>query len=191
MPTGASGPDAAMDHAFAAGDETALAEAYRRFSPLIRALALRKLFDPGAADDAVQEVFIRAWKYRDSYSPERSTLAAWLVGIGRNVAAGMATARLRSSETLVDGPVQPTDQRAAPAGPDPDGVADRVVLDAELARLGEPQGSILRLAFHEDLTHQQISETLKLPLGTVKSHIRRSLVQLRQRLEVSDAAPVI
>ena len=191
MPTGTSGSDAAMDHAFAAGDETALAEAYRRFSPLIRALALRKLYDPGAADDAVQEVFIRAWKYRDSYSPERSTLAAWLVGIGRNVAAGMATARLRSSETLVDGPVQPDDQRAAPAGPDPDGVADRVVLDAELARLGEPQGSILRLAFHEDLTHQQISETLKLPLGTVKSHIRRSLVQLRQRLEVSDAAPVI
>ena len=191
MPTGATGPDAAMDHAFAAGDETALAEAYRRFSPLIRALALRKLYDPGAADDAVQEVFIRAWKYRDSYSPERSTLAAWLVGIGRNVAAGMATARLRSSETLMDEPAQPNGQRATPSGPDPDGVADRVVLDAELARLGEPQGSILRLAFHEDLTHQQISETLKLPLGTVKSHIRRSLVQLRQRLEVSDAAPVI
>ncbi|MCC9177371.1 RNA polymerase sigma factor [Arthrobacter sp. zg-Y750] len=191
MPTGATEPDAAMDHAFAAGDETALADAYRRFSPLIRALALRKLFDQGAADDAVQEVFIRAWKYRESYSPERSTLAAWLVGIGRNVAAGMATARQRSSETLVDEPVLPHGQRTEPAGPDPDGVADRVVLDAELARLGEPQGSILRLAFHEDLTHQQISEKLKLPLGTVKSHIRRSLVQLRQRLEVSDAASVI
>ena len=191
MPTGATGHDAEMDHAFAAGDETALAEAYRRFSPLIRALAVRKLFDQGAADDAVQEVFIRAWKYRDSYSPERSTLAAWLVGIGRNVTAGMATARLRSSETLVDEPVQPNGHRSAPTGPDPDGVADQVVLDAELARLGEPQGSILRLAFHEDLTHQQISEKLKLPLGTVKSHIRRSLVHLRQRLEVSDAASVI
>ena len=191
MPTGATGPDAEMDHAFAEGDEAALAEAYRRFSPLIRALALRKLFDQGAADDAVQEVFIRAWKYRDSYSPERSTLAAWLVGIGRNVAAGMATARQQRSETLVDAPVQPHAERVPPSGPDPDGVADRVVLDAELARLGEPQGSILRLAFHEDLTHQQISETLKLPLGTVKSHIRRSLVQLRERLEVSDATSVI
>ncbi|MCC9204475.1 RNA polymerase sigma factor [Arthrobacter sp. zg-Y769] len=187
MPTGAPDHDAAMDHAFAAGDEAALAEAYRRFSPLIRALALRRLLDQGAADDAVQEVFIRAWKYRGSYAPERSTLAAWLVGIGRNVAAGMATSRVRSSETLMESP-EPGRNPGPPAGPDPDGVADRVVLDAELARLGEPQGSILRLAFHEDLTHQQISETLKLPLGTVKSHIRRSLVQLRQRLEVSDAA---
>lgn len=189
MPTGTPDPEAAMDHAFAAGDEAALAEAYRRFSPLIRALALRKLLDQGAADDAVQEVFIRAWKYRKSYSPDRSTLAAWLVGIGRNVAAGMVAARIRTSETLVDSPVQPAGRSLGPAsGPDPDGVADRVVLDAELARLGEPQGSILRLAFHDDLTHQQISEKLKLPLGTVKSHIRRSLVQLRQRLEVSDAA---
>lgn len=181
-----------MDHAFAAGDETALAEAYRRFSPLIRALAQRKLMDTNGADDAVQEVFIRAWKYRESYSPERSTLAAWLVGITRNVAAGMASSAVRSAETLVDEPVQPSGGAAqAAAAPGPDDVADRVVLDAELARLGEPQGSILRLAFHEDLTHQQISETLKLPLGTVKSHIRRSLVQLRERLEVSDAASAI
>ena len=181
-----------MDHAFAAGDEEALAEAYRRFSPLIRSLAQRKLLDGGAADDAVQEVFIRAWKYRESYAPDKSTLAAWLVGITRNVAAGMASSAVRTPETLVDSPVQPA-PRAGQTGstPDPDHVADRVVLDAELDRLGEPQGSILRLAFHEDLTHQQISETLKLPLGTVKSHIRRSLVQLRERLEVSDAASAI
>ena len=185
MSSGAPERDDSLDRAFAAGEEEALAEAYRRFAPLIHAMALRRLREPAAADDAVQEVFIRAWRYRGSYSPDRSTLAAWLVGITRNVAAGITTSRIREDSVLESVAVR--DARTPLLTPDPESVADKVVLDAELTRLGEPQHSILRLAFHEDLTHQQISERLKLPLGTVKSHIRRGLIQLRQRLEVSDA----
>ena len=188
MPFGSLEEDAGLDQAFASGDQSALAEAYRRFAPLIRSLALRRMTDSAAADDVVQEVFIRAWKYRASYSPERSSLVAWLVGIGRNVAAGMGTSRAREENVRELAAAQHREESDDGAG-NPDHVADRVVIEAELDRLGEPQGSILRLAFHSDLTHQQIADRLEMPLGTVKSHIRRSLVQLRQRLEVSDAAP--
>lgn len=187
MSSGAPERDDGLDQAFAAGEEAALAEAYRRFAPLVRTMSLRRLIDPGAADDAVQEVFIRAWRYRETYSPERSTLAAWLVGIARNVASTMTSSRIREEDVLEGAATR--SERDKTRGPDQEGVADKVVLDAELTRLGEPQHSILRLAFHEDMTHQQISEQLSLPLGTVKSHIRRGLIQLRQRLEVSDAAP--
>ncbi|HNO40261.1 MAG TPA: sigma factor-like helix-turn-helix DNA-binding protein, partial [Marmoricola sp.] len=62
-------------------------------------------------------------------------------------------------------------------------LALRLTLKNELQALGEPRCTILRLAFVQDQTHEQIAQQLAIPLGTVKSHLRRGLMQLRQRIE--------
>lgn len=74
---------------------------------------------------------------------------------------------------------------ADPAG----SVVERVTASARLEDLSEQQRLVIGLAFYEDLTHGQIAERTGLPLGTVKSHLRRGLAVLRTRWEVDDAAP--
>ena len=179
--------DARLNESFAAGDETALAEAYRQFAPLVHTLALRSLRDNSAADDVTQEVFIRVWRSRSAFDPAKARLPAWIVGITRNAITDAQSASMRETRKVLAAVELTPDPERAAGHAAAEVLADRLLLDGELERLGEPQGSILKLAFYDDLTHSQISQKLDLPLGTVKSHIRRSLSQLRNRLEVDRA----
>ena len=181
--------DSSIDVAFAAGEESAIADAYRHLAPLVRTLASRALRDPAAADDVTQEVFIRAWRLREGFDPTLGKLPAWLVGITRRVIADVQLSSAREDRKVRAVSAVLPDPEYADDAHSPETLADRLVLDGELERLGEPKGSIMRLAFYEDLTHEQISRRLDLPLGTVKSHIHRSLQHLRRRLEVDHAAP--
>ena len=150
-------------------------------------LALRSLRDNAAADDVTQEVFIRVWRSRSAFDPAKARLPAWIVGITRNVITDAQAASVRETRKVLAAVELSPDPEQAAGHAAAEVLADRLLLDGELERLGEPQGSILKLAFYDDLTHSQISQKLNLPLGTVKSHIRRSLSQLRTRLEVDRA----
>ncbi|SMH47371.1 RNA polymerase sigma-70 factor, ECF subfamily [Rathayibacter oskolensis] len=166
---------------FAAGEEHALTEAYTRWSPLVFTLALRSLGDRGEAEDVVQRVFVSAWTGRESFDPARAALGAWLVGISRNRIADAHESRSRQrrlTQALVA--VAPRDEGESPVD-----LEAKVLVADELARLDPVPRRVMSLAFYDDLTHTEIAERTGLPLGTVKSHIRRSLDRLRSRLEVS------
>jgi RNA polymerase sigma factor (sigma-70 family) len=187
-PRGSAVPDDdEIARRFALGDEQALARAYERWAGQVHGMAVRA-FGPGPdAEDVTQQVFVAAWTGRDRFRRDAGPLPAWLVGITRHKIADTWARRdrqRRAAEAAV------TEAQAAPraaAGFD-NAVADRVLLLDELDRLGQPQRGIIELAFYEDLTHAQIAERTGIPLGTVKSHIRRTLERLRTRLEVDGAA---
>lgn len=172
---------------FAAGDRTALAEAYRRSSPLVYTIAIRTLGSGSEAEDVTQRVFLQAWKSRANYDPERRPLPAWLVGITRHVVADRLSERTRERRLQ-----QRVEDHDAGDVAVEDGIAERVadavVVADGLSRLDQPRRQVVEMSFFDGLTHSQISEKLNLPLGTVKSHIKRGLAQLKPLLEVSDEA---
>ncbi len=178
MPVLSDGERDDLARAFQAGDETALEDIYRRYSALVYTVALRSLGEVTEAEDVTQKVFVAAWTGRHNYKPERAGLPAWLMGITRNkvVDALQARTKQRKIQTEMavnlDSPSQPFD------------IADRLIIADEISKLDEVPQRVLRMAFYEDLTHAQIAERLQLPPGTVKSHIRRSLIKLKRRMEV-------
>ena len=190
MPAVAADPDdAEVARRFAAGDEQAMAWAYERWAGQVHGMAVRALGPGPDAEDVTQQTFVAAWTGRARYSPAQGPLPAWLVGICRHKIAD-AWAKLAQQRRSAEAAA--ADARSGPARSVDEGVesvvTDRVLLLGELDRLGQPQRGIIELAFFADLTHTQIAARTGLPLGTVKSHIRRTLERLRTRLEVDGAA---
>jgi RNA polymerase sigma factor (sigma-70 family) len=181
--------DREVGRRFAAGEEQALAWAYERWAGQVHGMAVRAFGSGPDAEDVTQQVFVSAWTGRGGYRPESGPLPAWLVGICRHK---IADTWARRDKQRRENDAALVEAQARPGGPVTAGVdtavADRVLLLDELDQLGQPQRGIIELAFFEDLTHAQIAARTGLPLGTVKSHIRRTLERLRTRLEVDGGA---
>lgn len=171
--------DDQLESAFRAGKPEALRIAHDRYARDVQRLCARTVGSDDAADVA-QEAFLAAWSARDRFDPSRGSMAGWLVGIAKFKAIDHLRRRARAER-------QPEDQIIR--GDEPvERLAEQVVVLAALDRLPERMRQTMELAFYSDLTHAQIAEKVGMPLGTVKSDIRRGLARMRRDLEGLDAA---
>lgn len=164
------------------GDEAALQEMFKRWSRLVHTIARSSLGSNADADDVTQQVFIAAWKSRHTLRPSDEALPAWLLGICKFKIADALRARSRAFR------IQDSAEADEPTGfvSHSDDILDQVVVKDALEALGDPRGKILRMVFLEDKTHEVVSRELEMPLGTVKSHVRRGLERLRNVFEEVD-----
>lgn len=171
--------DAELLRRVADEDRDAVADAYARFGALVHTIALRSVGGHHDAEDITQQVFVALWKARHSLDPESGSLAGWLATVTRRRCADHHATRARQTR---DEQVFAAEGSNAPPESTPEDATDRVLLAHELAALGDPRATIIRMAIIEDRRQQDIADALDLPLGTVKSHIRRGLLDLRSRL---------
>jgi RNA polymerase sigma-70 factor (ECF subfamily) len=156
------------------GDDTAFSELVRRRQSWLRNLLRRLCHDPVLADDLAQQAFVSAWRALPSLKSV-AAFAAWL----RRLAINTWLAHVRSAPP----PALPLDAAelggaAAPAA----AAGERLDLDRALARLSRDERLCVVLAYSEGMSHGEISAATALPLGTVKSHVRRGAERLRAML---------
>jgi RNA polymerase sigma-70 factor (ECF subfamily) len=189
--------DATLVAALADGDPRALELVYDRYSRGVYALALRLLGDGPAAEEVVQETFIKLWRQPGAYQPSRGRLFAWLLGVAHHHSVDLLRRRrleerhrLAGSSTG-DGLVDLADRLGLTSGDgDPQArvgnLEQRSALDQALARLPREQRLALELAYYRGMTQVEIATWLHEPLGTVKTRLRLALQQLRKAPELSE-----
>jgi RNA polymerase sigma-70 factor (ECF subfamily) len=164
----------------AARDERALRRIYDHQAPRLKGLALRITGSHALAEDVLHDVFLHIWQEAARFDPQRGAPRAWLTTLVRFRALEVLrrSARERPVDELPD--VQ-DDQPNAYAQLLT--TAEGQALHACLAALDPPRRQAITLAFVEGCTHGEVAAVLGLPLGTVKSTIRRGLAALKRCLE--------
>ena len=170
------------------GDPDAFEVIYDRHSRVAFSLAFRLLGDRQAAEDLVQDAFLAAWRSARAYSPTRGSVRTWLLSILHN--RGIDRLRTASAMTRRQEALEQMELRRPPA---PDAATEgmeRAMADTvrrELGTLPDEQVEVLTLAYYGGFTHQEISEILRVPLGTVKSRMRLGLDRLRRGVGFREA----
>ena len=172
--------------AMARGEEQALADFYDATLSRSYALALRIVRDRDAAEDVVAETYLQVWREAQRYDSTRGNALAWLLTICRSRALDYLR-RLEPVEFHAEPDSLPTAHIVQTAATEDlvSALQEGHRVREAVAQLPPVQRQLLALAFFRGLSHQEIAEHCALPLGTVKSHIRKAQDALRLVLEKS------
>ncbi len=159
-------------------DQEAMLALHARYVNLVYSIAFRILGEATAAEEATQDAFMKVWQSAASYEPERGAPAAWLVRIARNVSIDRLR-RLERREGLDDS-LEVIGEERMNALPSEWPERERMPeLKLAIQQLPPEQAQAIALAYFGGLSHQDISDQLKIPLGTVKTRIRLGLQRLK------------
>jgi len=164
------------------GNQSAFESLYRASASRLLGVCIRVLHDREEAEDALQDVYVRIWRKAAQFDPARAAAATWLATIARNTAIDRLRARphhqLAPIELIEavpddgDTPLESTER-----------AGDRARLDTCFETLEPRRRGLIRAAFFDGATYEELAQRVGSPLGSVKSWIRRGLLQLRTCLE--------
>ncbi|HKM62838.1 MAG TPA: sigma-70 family RNA polymerase sigma factor [Acidisphaera sp.] len=176
-----AGEDAAgLLRAVAGGDRRALRRLYEIEAGRLHAVALRIVRDASLAADVLHDAFLSVWRNAAQFDPARGAASAWLTGIVRNRALDIAR---RASREVTGTELPETVDETPDALSDAVRTQEEAALHRCLGTLEEDRRGLIVMAFVGGLTHAEVAQRSGIPLGTVKSHIRRGLLALRSCLE--------
>lgn len=165
------------------GNRGAFADVYQRTSAKLFGVCLRILGNHSEAEEALQEAFINVWRKAGAFDPQRSSPITWLAALARNKAIDRLRARAsRPAERLDDDALEiadPTPSAAVALESSEEGVR----LAGCLEELEAKQANAIRNAFYQGATYAELATRDAIPLGTMKSWVRRGLLRLKDCLE--------
>lgn len=181
-------PTDCLLHRVAKGDSQAVAECVDRFGGLLWTLARRFVGNAADAEDAVQEAFVAIWKNAGRYDPSVASETTFVAMIARRRFIDRKrreSRRVEADSVSVEEPLIEAPEDRVPAIEVSDEAAR---VSAAVQTLRPDQQKVLQLAVCHGWSHQLIADRLGLPLGTVKTNVRRGLIRVRELLEAEDKA---
>lgn len=173
-------PDSIL-HRVAKGDPAATRQLIDRYGGLVHALARRFLFDHSELDDAVQDVFVALWQSAGRFDPKIAAEETFVAMVARRRLIDRRRRAQRRTQGQVDAELSVIPEDHGPPSPEISEQARRAV---DLIRTLRPeQQTVLRMSLCHGLSHEQIARLTGTPLGTVKTHVRRGLIALREAMK--------
>ncbi|RME07553.1 MAG: sigma-70 family RNA polymerase sigma factor [Bacteroidetes bacterium] len=163
------------------GNQNALAAAFDQYGAAVYGVVLRIVGNQQLAEEVTQDVFLKLWNKWDQFDAERGKLLTWLLQIARNTAIDYT----RKGSFRKEGKTDPVDFSVSnTTHPSEEMAVDAIGLKEIVERLDTKSRTILELAYFKGMTQTEIEQHLDLPLGTVKTRMRKALKELRKIVSI-------
>ena len=162
-------------------DQTAFSYLYDNYAAALNAVIFRLVNDKTLSEDILQEAFVKIWNNFNSYDKSKGRLFTWMINLTKNLAIDTLRSKGYKKQTKIS-----ADENSVTNVQDSNTGADKfdtIGLRNQLSGLKPEQRTIIDMAYFNGYTQDEISKTLDIPLGTVKTRMRAAILELRKHLQ--------